>query len=128
MNCLAGFGFMALLVSLSLASGIIAAEPPRTHNEHLGLPPATNVWTVHRVISADFCNPCKEIRGILTQAGARITTEHVRQQPEVAAFPTVYYVNSRGYIESDNGQRIRQGSYRLPKEPVVIIEYVTRGR
>lgn len=128
MNCLAGFGFMAVLISLSLACAAVASEPPRTHNEHLGLPPATNVWTLYGVVSADYCGPCKEIRGILQQAGAQFKVEHVTSQPEVNAFPTVFYLNSRGYIERDNGERVRQGLYRLPKEPVVIIEWVTKGK
>ena len=119
---------MALLISLSLACAAVSAEPKHTQNEDLGLPAATEVWTLHKIFSADFCDPCRQLREELTRQRVPFTVEYVREQPAVPAFPAVAYETTTGRIAWDNGERIRQGLYRLPKEPVVIIEYVTRGR
>lgn len=118
---------MALLVTMSLACASVAAEPAQMTNERMGLPPATEVFTIRKVFSADFCGPCHELRALMDQRRIPYTVTKVYEQPAVPSFPWVVYETTKGWIKNDNGQRIRAGIYRVDG-PVEIIEYVTRGR
>lgn len=102
-----------------------------TRQAHAADPPVKDTRPKLIVIfSADYCEPCHRLHSLLKKK--RVPIKHVATytQPAVGAFPTCYYeIQTRGGVSmvTDNGGRIINGDYRLPEQPVEIIEYITRG-
>ena len=87
------FGVLAAVAIIgSMAKMARAADPP-DHRE----------YTITHVFSADFCSYCHDLVNRLKRDGYKTTIQYVDEAPVVNAFPTVAYVDSKGFAHFDSG-------------------------
>ena len=114
---LAGAIAAAVIIG-SMATEARAADPP-DHRE----------YTITHVFSADFCSYCHDLIKRLKSDGYRLTRREITEQPVgVTAFPTVVYVDRKGFAHFDDGTLFYnwQTERPDPNKPVQIIVWRTK--
>ena len=113
---LAGAIAAAVIIG-SMATEARAADPP-DHRE----------YTITHVFSADFCSYCHDLIKRLKADGYRTVTEYKDEPPMVNAFPTVAYVDSKGFAHFDSGEHYYNWQAARPDKTglIKIIEWRTK--
>ena len=124
-ECSVGIGVFLLILLVAFGSvghaQIVQSDKAAAAQVYHKAPVLTHVF------SMDTCPPCRKLKLHLVANKVRVHPTLVYNAPEVNGFPSCAY-NYDGRILWDNGERIYSGDYRLPEQPVEIIEYITKGR